>query len=64
MTNEGISFVLHGTEMPSHAFCSVPGHIILGFEDDLVTIYDVLTKRFSYSELMQGGNGVTGAEVS
>ena len=64
VTNEGISFVLHGTEMPSPAFCSVPGHTILGFEDDFVTIHDVLTKRFNYSELMRGGNGVTEAEVS
>jgi len=64
VTNSGISFVLHDTEVPSHAFCSVPGHVILGFEDDLVTIHDVLTERFDYSELMQGGNGVTGAEIS
>lgn len=63
VTNKGISFVLHGTEIPSHAFCSVPGHVILGFEDNLVTIHDVLKERFDYNELMQGGNGVTGAKV-
>ena len=59
-TNNGISFVLHDTEVPSHAFCSVPGHTILGFEDTAVTIHDVLRKRFDYNELMQGGNGVKG----
>ena len=59
-TNNGISFVLHGTSIPSHAFCSVPGHTILGFEDTAVTIHDVLRKRFDYNELMQGGNGVRG----
>ena len=63
VTNEGISFVLHGTEMPSHAFCSVPGHIILGFEDDLITIHDALKDRFDYNELMQGGSGVVGTEL-
>jgi|TARA_R100001244_G_scaffold128650_1_gene99659 hypothetical protein len=63
VTNEGISFVLHGTKIPSHAFCSVPGHIILGFENDLVTIHNVLKERFDYAELMQGGNGATGAKI-
>ena len=62
-TNAGISFVLHDTEVPSHAFCSVPGHIILGFEDDLITIHDALKDRFDYNELMQGGSGVVGTEL-
>jgi len=62
-TNAGISFVLHETKMPSHAFCSVPGHVILGFENDLVTIHDALKERFNYNELMQGGNGAEGAKL-
>jgi hypothetical protein len=52
-TSEGIAFVLHGSEVPSHAFCSVPGQKILGFEDDTITIHEALTNKFSYQELMQ-----------
>ena len=63
VTNAGISFVLHDTKIPSHAFCSVPGHVILGFENDLITIHDALKERFDYNKLMQGGNGATDTEL-
>jgi hypothetical protein len=61
-TSEGVSFVLHNTEVPSHAFCSVPGHNILGFEDEMVTVHDILRQRFDYKELMRGGDGTTISE--
>jgi hypothetical protein len=53
-TRDGASFVLRNMAVPSHAFCGVPGHTILGFEEETITIHEALGDKFNYQELIRG----------
>lgn len=55
LTATGVLFAHDAMTVPSHAFLSSPGNVLLGFEDAHVGVREALGRHFNYAELMTGG---------